>query len=57
MLRFETDDKDLTIWIAGNTKRPADLNQEELAALKERGDARVVEVPAAKGKQTAQIEA
>lgn len=45
MLKFKNDDKDLLIWINGNTKRPEALDQNELAALKERGDSRVEEVP------------
>ncbi len=57
MLKFQTEDKDLTIWINGNTKRPEDLSQDELAAMKTRGDSRVVELPATKGKQTEQIQA
>lgn len=42
-LKFESEDKDLLILIGGITKRPNDLTQTELEAMKKAGDIRVTE--------------
>jgi hypothetical protein len=51
MLKFNSKDKELLIWINGMTKKPETLTQDELAQLRKNGDVRVSDtdsVPAAK---------
>jgi succinate dehydrogenase flavin-adding protein (antitoxin of CptAB toxin-antitoxin module) len=43
MLKFETKDKELLIWVNGLTKTPESLTQEELAQLQKSGDTRVTD--------------
>jgi len=48
MLKFETKDKELLIWVNGLTKTPESLTQEELAQLQKSGDTRVIDAKAKK---------